>query len=76
MNQNISLGLSFTDLTNEVAAGTGELGPTYTIWDDQVPQPFTAQRCRPETEKKYFRGSFQFSIVTILKISPLWKPEI
>jgi len=26
--------------------------------------------------KKYFRGFFQFSIVTILKISPLWKPEI
>jgi len=26
--------------------------------------------------KIYFRGSFQFSIVTISKISPLWKPEI
>jgi len=24
--------------------------------------------------KKYFKGSFQFSIVTISKISPLWKP--
>jgi len=26
--------------------------------------------------KKYLRVSFQFSIVTIEKISPLWKPEI
>jgi len=26
--------------------------------------------------KKYLRGSFQFSIVTIQKISPIWKPEI
>jgi len=26
--------------------------------------------------KTYFRGSFQFSIVTISKISPLWKPEL
>jgi len=26
--------------------------------------------------KIYFRGSFQFSIVTIQKISPPWKPEI
>jgi len=26
--------------------------------------------------KIYFRGSFQFSIVSILKISPPWKPEI
>jgi len=26
--------------------------------------------------RKYFRGSFQFSLVTIKKISPLWKPEI
>jgi len=26
--------------------------------------------------KIYFKGSFQFSIVTIEKISPLWKPEI
>jgi len=28
-------------------------------------QPTTAQRCHPETEKNYFRGSFQFSIVKI-----------
>ena len=35
----------------------------------------TAQRCRSET-KNNFRGSFQFSIVTIQKISPPWKPEI
>jgi len=27
-------------------------------------------------KKNYFTGSFQFSIVTILKISLLWKPEI
>jgi len=26
--------------------------------------------------KTYFRGSFQFSFVTISKISPLWKPDI
>jgi len=39
-------------------------------------QPFTAQRCRSAAEKIYFRGSFQFSIVTIETISPLWKPEI
>jgi len=26
--------------------------------------------------KNYFRGSFHSSIVTIQKISPLWKPEI
>jgi len=26
--------------------------------------------------KLYFRGSFQFTIVTIQKILPLWKPEI
>jgi len=26
--------------------------------------------------KKYFRGSFKFSIVIIQKISPLWKPGI
>jgi len=26
--------------------------------------------------KTFFRGSFQFIIVTIKKISPLWKPEI
>jgi len=26
--------------------------------------------------KKYFRESFQFSIITISKILPLWKPEI
>jgi len=26
--------------------------------------------------KKYFKASFQFSIVTIYKISPLWKPKI
>ena len=26
--------------------------------------------------KIYFRGSFQFSFVTIKKISPLWKPKI
>jgi len=25
--------------------------------------------------KKYFRRSFQFSIVTIKKISPLWNPK-
>jgi len=24
----------------------------------------------------YFEGSFQFGIVTIKEISPLWKPEI
>jgi len=41
-----------------------------------APQPTTAQRCLSETEKKYFRGSFQFSIVTIEKISTPWKPEI
>ena len=37
-----------------------------------------AQRWRLKTENKkiYFRGSFQFSIVTIQKISPPWKPEI
>jgi len=29
-----------------------------------------------ENRKKYFRGSFQFSSVTIQKISPLWKPDI
>ena len=38
--------------------------------------PTTARRCRSETERKYFRGSFQFSIVTVEKISPFWKPEI
>jgi len=27
-------------------------------------------------KKKYFREFFQFSIVTIQKISPLWKPKI
>jgi len=27
-------------------------------------------------KKKYFRGSFQFIIVTIRKISPAWKPEL
>jgi len=27
-------------------------------------------------KKKYFRGYFQFSIITIKKISPPWKPEI
>ena len=32
---------------------------------------FTAERCSSETEKNIFRGSFQFSIVTIQKISPL-----
>jgi len=32
--------------------------------------------CFSKTEKKYFRGSFQFSIVIIQKISPPWKPEI
>jgi len=26
--------------------------------------------------KKKFRGFFQFSIVRVLNISPLWKPEI
>jgi len=26
--------------------------------------------------KIYFRGSFEFSIFAISKISPLWKPEI
>jgi len=26
--------------------------------------------------KKYFRGSFKFSVVTIEKISPHWKPDI
>jgi len=26
--------------------------------------------------KKYFRRSFQFSIVTIKKTSPFWKPKI
>jgi len=26
--------------------------------------------------EKYLRGSSQFRIVTISKISPLWKPEI
>jgi len=30
----------------------------------------------PGNRKKYFRGSFQFSIVTIQKKSPSWKPEI
>ena len=35
-------------------------------------EPITAQRCRPQIEKKYFRGSFQLSIVTIQKnITPL-----
>jgi len=29
-----------------------------------------------EQKKKYFRGSFQFSIVTIYKLSPLSKREI
>ena len=27
-------------------------------------------------KKKYFIGFFQFKMVTIRKISPLWKPEI
>jgi len=27
-------------------------------------------------KNKYIRGSFQFSIVTMQKISPPWKPEI
>jgi len=27
-------------------------------------------------QKIYFTGFFQFSIVTIQKLSPLWKPEI
>jgi len=27
-------------------------------------------------KKKYFKGSFQFSIALILKISFLWKPQI
>jgi len=26
--------------------------------------------------KDYFRASFQFNIVAIKKISPVWKPEI
>jgi len=38
-------------------------------------QPSTAQRCRSEKEK-IFWGLFQFSIVIVKKISPLWKSEI
>jgi len=41
---------------------------------------FTLTQNRPAmpfgNRKKYFRGSFQFSVVTIQKISPLWKPKI
>jgi len=38
-------------------------------------QPTTAQRCRFETDI-YFRGYFQSSIVTVQRISPIWKPEM
>jgi len=45
-----------------------------------VAQKFKLTHYRPAmpfgNRKKYFRGSFQFSIVTIQKISSPWKPEI
>jgi len=38
--------------------------------------PLPSSNAVENQKKKYFRGSFQFSIVTVKKISPLWKPEI
>ena len=43
--------------------------PTTTFTEFLNPLP-PGSRCRSGTEKKYFRSSFQFSTVTIQKISP------